>query len=259
MGRQQGKHFAITGASAGIGRAIAVRLGSEGARVSLFSRRQSELEETARLAAEAGAEGTYVHAVDVTDTPALYAAFAAAAEAQGPLWGVVANAGAAIPNMPGPHDAFEQVLQINLVGAYHTVRAALAQMAPSEEERHVVVMSSILGRIGGKGLTGYCASKAGLLGMVRALAHEVGRHEIRVNAVCPGYVETGMGLMAVEGFGANIKGSFEDKVQALYRGVPIRRMSKPDEIAGIVSWLVSGDSVGITGQAIDVNNGMWMG
>jgi NAD(P)-dependent dehydrogenase (short-subunit alcohol dehydrogenase family) len=259
MTTQQGRHFAITGASAGIGRAIAIRLAREGAAVSLFARREDALEETARLAREAGAPATSVHPLDVTDTPAVYASFEAAAARLGPLWGVVANAGAAIPNMPGPHDAFETVLQVNLIGAYHTTRAGLAVMAQSEEARHVVVMSSILGRIGGRGLTGYCASKAGLLGMVRALAHEVGRHEIRVNAICPGYVETGMGLMAVEGFGAGIQGSFEDKVRALYRGTPIRRMSKPEEIAGIVSWLVGPDSVGVTGQAIDVNNGMWMG
>lgn len=259
MSRHEGRHFAITGASGGIGRAIAVRLAGEGASVSLFSRRADALEATAALAREAGAPATSVHPVDVTDTAGLYAAFEKAAEALGPVWGVVANAGAAIPNVPGPHDAFEQVLQINLVGAYHTTRAGLAVMATSTEARHIIVMSSILGRIGGRGLTGYCASKAGLLGMVRALAHEVGRHEIRVNAICPGYVETGMGLMAVEGFGAGIQGSFEDKVKALYRGTPIRRMSKPEDIAGIVSWLVGPDSVGVTGQAIDVNNGMWMG
>lgn len=259
MGRQQGRHFAITGASGGIGRAIAVRLASEGAAVTLLSRRQSALEETAALAEEAGAAGTFVRAVDITDTPGLYAAFAEAKEAQGPLWGVVANAGAAIPNLPGPNDAFEQVLQINLVGSYHTVRAGLSVMAESSDARHIVVMSSILGRIGGRALTGYCASKAGLLGMVRALAHEVGRNEIRVNAICPGYVDTGMGVMAVEGFAGHVQGSFEDKVRAVYKGVPIRRMSTPDQVAGIVSWLVSEDSVGVTGQAIDVNNGMWMG
>ena len=200
-----------------------------------------------------------MQACDVTSRESIDQAFAAASAAGGPLWGVIANAGAAIPNMAGEHDAFEQVLGINLVGAYHTARAGIAHMAASSDARHVVFMSSILGRIGAAGLTGYCASKAGLLGVTRALAHEVGRMEIQVNAICPGYVDTGMGVMAIEAFARGVQGSFEDKVKAAYKGVPIRRMSTPEDIAGIVAWLVGPESRGVTGQAIDVNNGMWMG
>ncbi|MCO4744504.1 MAG: SDR family oxidoreductase [Proteobacteria bacterium] len=257
--RQEGRHYAITGASSGIGRATAVRLGSEGARLSLFSRRVEKLEETARLATEAGATGTFVQACDVVDKASIDAAFDAGAEALGPMWGVVANAGVANMNFPGPNDAFEDILNINLVGAYYTTRAGIRHLAESSEARHVVVMSSLLSRIGGPGITAYCASKAGLLGMVRALAHEMGRFEVQVNAICPGYVDTDMGATAMQMFGRNVDGDLQAKIKAVYKGVPIRRMSAPEDIAGVVAWLVSPDSRGVTGQAIDVNNGMWMG
>jgi NAD(P)-dependent dehydrogenase (short-subunit alcohol dehydrogenase family) len=117
-----------------------------------------------------------------------------------------------------------------------------------------VVTSSILARIGVPGYTAYCASKAGLLGLVRAFAAELAPRQIQVNGICPGWVDTDM---AWEGLDA-MPGSREEAFELAMREVPLRRMSQPEEIAGTVAWLLSPDATGVTGQGIDHNNGAWM-
>ena len=115
--------------------------------------------------------------------------------------------------------------------------------------------SSILARIGVPGYTAYCASKAGLLGLVRSLAAELAPRRIQVNAVCPGWVDTDMawqGLSTWPGLTA------EEAWAIAVQEVPLRRMGRPEEIAATVAWLASDDALGVTGQAIDHNNGAWM-
>ena len=119
----------------------------------------------------------------------------------------------------------------------------------------IVVTSSILARIGVPGYTAYCASKAGLLGLVRSLAAELAPRRIQVNAVCPGWVDTDMawqGLSTWPGLTA------EEAWAIAVQEVPLRRMGRPEEIAATVAWLASDDALGVTGQAIDHNNGAWM-
>jgi NAD(P)-dependent dehydrogenase (short-subunit alcohol dehydrogenase family) len=118
-----------------------------------------------------------------------------------------------------------------------------------------VITSSILSRIGVAGYTGYCASKAALLGLTRSLAAELAPRRIQVNAICPGWVDTDMtrlGLSLFEGL------TEEEAWEVAKQEVPLRRMSDPAEIAGTVAWLLSDDSIGVTGQAIDQNNGAFM-
>ena len=143
----------------------------------------------------------------------------------------------------------------NLVGTYSCVRAAQRHLAPGPGARHVVVTSSILARIAVPGYTGYSASKAGLLGLVRALAAELAPENVQVNAICPGWVNTEMAWQGLEA----AHGTRDDAYEAAMREVPLRRMSEPAEIAGTVAWLLSEDARGVTGQAIDHNNGAWMG
>ena len=172
--RQEGQHFLVTGAGTGIGRAVARRLVAEGARVTAVGRRIEPLE---AVAAEAPGAIT-ARAVDIRDGEALEAVVEASVADHGRFRGVVCNAGIGGANSPGPGDRFFDLVDTNLVGTYRTIRAAQPHLAPGPDTRHVVVMSSILGRIGVPSYTGYCASKAGLLGLVRALAHELAEGNI---------------------------------------------------------------------------------
>ncbi len=123
---------------------------------------------------------------------------------------------------------------------------------------HVVVIASILARIGVAGYTGYCASKAGLLGLVRAFAAELAPAGAHVNAICPGWVDTEMAWEGLDGLAAEIGGTREDAHGIAMSQVPLRRMSAPEDIAGTVAWLLSPDARGVTGQAIDHNGGAFM-
>ncbi len=234
MNRFEGKHVAVTGAARGIGRAIAERLASEGARLTLLDRDEAKL------------EGATVRVVDISDRDAVLAAFAE------PLDALVANAGIGGANEPGKNDRFDEILRTNLYGTYWCVRAAEPLLA---DGGRIVITSSILSRIGVAGYTGYCASKAALLGLTRSLAAELAPRRIQVNAICPGWVDTDMtrlGLSLFEGL------TEEEAWEVAKQEVPLRRMSDPSEIAGTVAWLLSDDAVGVTGQAIDQNNGAFM-
>ncbi len=117
------------------------------------------------------------------------------------------------------------------------------------------MIASILARIGVAYYTGYCASKAGLLGLVRALAAELAPANVQVNAICPGWVSTDMAWDGLDAAGPTRDAAYTEAMRA----VPLRRMSEPDDVAGTVRWLLSPDARGVTGQAIDQNNGAWMG
>ncbi len=236
--RLEGKHVVVTGAGTGIGRAIAQRLAQEGARLTLLARDEARLRDVV--------PGAKTKAVDIRDRDAVLAAF------DEPLDALVANAGIGGPNEAGDGDRWDDILQTNLYGSYWCVRAAEPRLP---DGGRVVVTSSILARIGVSGYTAYCASKAGLLGMVRAFAAELAPRRIQVNAICPGWVNTDMAWQGLSGW----PGLAEDEAWEIAKQeVPLRRMSEPAEIAGTVAWLLSDDALGVTGQGIDHNNGAWM-
>jgi len=230
-------HVAVTGAGTGIGRAIASRLVAEGARVSALARDASRLD-----VGEA-------HACDIRDASQVEAVF----ERIGRLDALVANAGIGGPNEAGPGDRFDDLVATNLTGTYWCARAARRHGA-----RHLVVISSILARIGVPGYTGYCASKAGLLGLVRAFAAELGPDGIQVNAICPGWVDTEMAWEGIDGFAAATGVTRDEAYAEAMKAVPLGRMSRPEDVAGTVRWLLSPDARGVTGQAIDQNGGAFM-
>lgn len=249
------KHVLVTGAGSGIGRAIAQRLDRDGYSLTLVGRRPGALAETAE-----GLHGQPVLApADVTDGEALSAAFDAGVSAHGPLFALVANAGVGGANGPGADDRFDELVGTNLTGSYLSMRAAETHLAPvGDASPRIVAIASILARIGVPGYTGYCASKAGLLGLVRAMALELVPKGVRVNAICPGWVETDMAWEGLDGM-ATAMGITREEAHALaMRDVPIGRMGKPGEIAGLVAWLLGPDSEGVTGTAIDANGGAWM-
>jgi NAD(P)-dependent dehydrogenase (short-subunit alcohol dehydrogenase family) len=246
----EGRHVLVTGASTGIGRAVALRLARDGARVSLLARNLHGLRETAQ---EAG-EGAVVIPADIRDRAAVDDAFEEAVSRHGPLHALVAVSGIGGPNEPGAGDRWLDLVDTNLTGTYWCVRAAQPRLAPAPEPRRLVIVSSILARIGVPGYTGYCASKAGLLGLVRALAAELAPANVLVNAICPGWVDTDMAWQGLDA----MPGTREEAHADAMREVPLGRMSRPDEIAGVVAWLLSPDSATVTGQAIDANGGAFM-
>lgn len=250
----EGRHVVVTGAGTGIGRAIALRLATEGAKLSLFARDAERLRQTAREAKGS----TYVGAADIRSREEVERAFAAAAEVHGPIYALVANSGIGGPNQDGEGDRFDDLIATNLNGTYHCARAALRHLAKGPEARHLVLMSSILGRIGVAGYTGYCASKTGVIGMARAFAAELAPENVQVNAICPGWVDTEMAWVGLRALGDAMGVSVEKAHEVAMSHVPLGRMSKPEHIAGLITWLIGPDAVGVTGQALDMNNGAFM-
>jgi len=263
----EGRHAAVTGAGTGIGRAIALRLAAEGAQVSLIGRREAPLAETAALV-EAAAFTPGIFPGDVRDAKSIAGALGAAADAAGPIDVVIANAGLGGANGPGfqPEgdvDRFGDLVQTNLSGTYHTFRAAIPLLRPPDQEPgpggpHLVAIASILARIGVAGYSGYCASKAGITGLVRAMAMELAPRAIQVNAVAPGWVDTEMAQEGIDGMAAGLGITRQEAHALAMQDVPLGRMGRPEEIAGLVKWLVSADARGVTGQTLDMNGGAYM-
>ncbi len=250
---------AITGAGTGIGRAIALRLAQEGHQLALFARNTGNLEGVANEARSLGAPNVFIQSTDIRDKSSVQKAFKNAHESLGELTALVANSGVGGPNSDGPDDRFDDLIQTNLMGTYYCLRAAQRHMAEGPQPRHFIAIASILGRFGVPGYTGYCASKTGIIGLIRALAHEVAKDEIRVNAICPGWVDTDMAWEGIDGMAAGM-GILREEAHAIaMQQVPVGRMSKPEDIAGVVCWLMSADARGVTGQGIDINGGAWMG
>lgn len=254
------RHIVITGAGTGIGRAIAERLGAEGARLTLLGRRLDRLEET-----RTGIESPAVACLscDIRDRAAVNETFAAAAAELGPVNALVANAGIGGANHPassdaGGEDRFDDIVATNVNGTYSCIRAALHHFAPVGSPRHIVVIASILGRIGVPLYTGYCTSKAALLGMVRAFAVELADSEIPVNAICPGWVNTRMARDGIDAMARDMGTSHDEALRIAMEQVPLGRMSEPEEIAAFTRWLLTPETLGITGQGLDINNGAFM-
>lgn len=251
--RLSGRHVVVTGAGTGIGRAIAARLAAEGARLTLVARTRERLEETA-----ASIGGGTVAPADIRDRDQVDSAFDAGVAANGPVFALVSASGIGGPNVDGPDDRFEDLVATNLTGSYWCARAAQRRLAAGPDARHLVLVVSILARIGVAGYTGYCASKAGMLGLVRALAAELAPDNVQVNGICPGWVDTAMAWEGIDGLAAAIGGTRDDAYAAAMSQVPLARMSQPEDIAGTVAWLLSPDARGVTGQSIDQNGGAFM-
>ena len=249
-------HILVTGAGSGIGKAIALRLATEGAQVSLLGRRMEKLDETKQEISDLGGNSS-AYSCDIREQEQLENTLAILTEEHGPLFAVIANSGIGGPNSPGENDRFEELIQTNLIGTYFTLRAAQKYLL-EEVPTHLIVISSCLARFGVPGYTGYCASKAGLLGMVRAFALEVASQGTQINAICPGWVDTEMATAGLEDMAAGLNISFEEAKEQAMKAVPLGYMGKPKDVAGMVAWLISEDARGMTGQTLDINGGSWM-
>ncbi|MFC5722935.1 3-oxoacyl-[acyl-carrier-protein] reductase [Streptomyces gamaensis] len=236
----------VTGGSRGIGRAVVARLAADGFDVAFCYRSHSGAADAA--AEEARAAGARVHArqVDVADAAQAKDFVASAAEELGPLSAVVTSAGITRdrPLALMTEQEWREVLETNLSGTYNICRAAVFPMM-KQRGGAVVTLSSIAGVNGNATQTNYAASKAGIIGFTLSLAKEVGRYGIRANVVAPGLITTDMTAELPEAV-----------TKQLVESIPLGRAGTPEEVADLVSFLVSDRAAYLTGQVVEINGGL---
>jgi NAD(P)-dependent dehydrogenase (short-subunit alcohol dehydrogenase family) len=247
-----GRHALVTGAGRGIGAAIAQRLAGEGARVTLVSRSERQLQETAAPLGEAA----QCIVADMTDLHAVSRAFESAAGSFGPVDMLINNAGQAqsAPLQRTSDELWHNLIAVNLTGTFHGIRAVLPAMLERKFGR-IVSIASTAGLKGYPYVAAYCASKHGVIGLTRALALEVGQRNITVNAVCPGYTETDLVRDTIANIQKVTGRSAEEAREALTRTNPQGRLIQPMEIAHTVLWLCLPGSESVNGQSIAVAGG----
>jgi 2-hydroxycyclohexanecarboxyl-CoA dehydrogenase len=243
----EGRAVVVTGGASGIGRATALLLAREGARVIVGD---VDEERGRAVAADATGAGLAVEflPLDLTEPPSI-ADFAAAAQQQAPrLDGLVNGAGwdRIQPFLDNPPEMWERLIAINLLGAVRLTRALLPPMVEVRAGK-VVNISSDAGRVGSTGETVYAAAKGGLIAFTKSLAREMARYHINVNCVCPGPTDTPL-----------FQAQPERMREALTRAIPFRRIARPEEIAETVMFFLSRRSDYITGQVLSVSGGLTM-
>lgn len=248
------RHALVTGAGSGIGAAIATALAQSGYRVSLLGRRLEALENTARSVADADRCACF--SCDVTMETSVDHAFSQT-EAHFGTVDVLVNCAGAAPTMPFHKlsaSQWQQVLDVNLNGVFHCCARAIGPMLAQGAGR-IVNIASTASLKGYAYVTAYCAAKHGVLGLTRALALETARKGITVNAVCPGYTDTGLIREAVANIVAKTGRSEDEALREFTRTNPQGRLIEPQEVADTVLWLCSDSARSVTGQAISLSGG----
>lgn len=246
MNSLEGKIALVTGASRGIGRAIAIKLASEGAYVIVnYNGSKDRAEETVKTIEEAGGKAECM-AFSVADAAACNAAIDELLKKHGQIHILVNNAGITRDNllMAMKEEDYDAVLDTNLKGAFHTMKA-LARNFLKLRGGRIINIASVSGVIGNPGQANYSASKAGLIGMTKAVAREFATRGICVNAVAPGFIGTEM----VEAMPESAKATIQDQI-------PMKKIGQPEDIAEAVAFLASDAAGYITGQVLCVDGGM---
>jgi 3-oxoacyl-[acyl-carrier protein] reductase len=234
----------VTGASRGIGRAVAVRLARAGFAIAINYRERHKAAEETRAAIEDAGGTAALLPFDVSDRAACAAALEADLAANGSYFGVVCNAGVhadgPFPGLTG--EAWDRVIRTNLDGFYNVLHPLVMPMVRARRGGRIVTIASTSGVKGNRGQVNYSASKAGLIGATRSLALELAKRQITVNSVAPGLIQTEM----VEGL----------PLEELSRLIPMRRLGTAEEVAGVVAFLCSDEAAYVTGQVLSVDGGL---
>ena len=238
------KSVLVTGSSRGIGKAIALHLARDDYDIVLHCRsRREEADNVARSIVALGRQARVLQ-FDVGERHAVAAALKADIEQHGCYYGVVCNAGIArdnvCPAMSG--EDWDIVLKTNLDGFYNVLNPLIMPMVRRRAPGRIVTLTSVSGLIGNRGQVNYSAAKAGIIGASKALALELAKREITVNCVAPGLIETEM--------------TRDVQLQEVLKLIPLRRIGKPEEVAAVVSFLLTDEAAYITRQVISVNGGL---
>ncbi len=245
-------NYLITGAGSGIGKAIAIELAKHNNNCYLLGRNEKNLNETLSLLKEGDHK---IIAADITDPLSLQNIIDNNTDLV--LDGIMANAGIGGENSFSEKDRWNKIIGTNLTGTYLTVQYFLPALRKSKSAtKHILITSSVLARLGVMNYSAYCASKAGLLGLMRSWAIQYAPENILVNAICPGWVNTDMAQQGLQGIADNIGISKSEFYDIAMQSVPIKKMSEPEEIASLVYYLFN--QISITGQTIDINGGAVM-
>lgn len=243
-----GKVALVTGASRGIGKAIACKLAREGAKVIINYNGSKEKAEAVKSEIEAAGGQAEVYQCDVSDYTACETFIQTVIKEEGSLDILVNNAGITKDGllMKMSEEDFDKVLDTNLKGAFNTIRFASRQMLKQKSGR-IINMSSVVGVIGNAGQANYAASKAGVIGLTKAAARELASRGITANAIAPGFIETDMTDV------------LSDKVkEASEAQIPLGHFGKPEDVAAAAAFLASEEAGYITGQVLHVDGGMCM-
>ncbi|MGE0550362.1 MAG: 3-oxoacyl-ACP reductase FabG [Kofleriaceae bacterium] len=246
----QGKVALVTGASRGIGRAIAVALGRRGAKVIInFASREDAAQAAAADVTQAGGQAA-IAKFDVADGAAVTEAIKAIGKEHGGLDILVNNAGVAVNGllMRFTDDQWAKTINTNLSGAFHCIRAASMLLLRAKEAGRIVNITSVVGEMGNGGQIAYSASKAGMIGLTMSAARELSSRGVTCNAVSPGFIETDMTAEHLP----------EAQRAKLMEQIPLSRIGRSEEVADVVAFLAGPEASYITGQVLRVNGGMLM-
>jgi 3-oxoacyl-[acyl-carrier protein] reductase len=246
-GELAGRVSLVTGASRGIGRAVAVELARRGSAVALAARQETALADTAAACA---AHGVTVHLVpmDVADPASVRDGVDRAAAAAGRIDHLVNNAGVTGDGLVlrMKREEWDRVLDTNLSGAFEVTRAVLPAMVRARYGR-IVNISSVVALMGNPGQANYCAAKAGLIGLTKSLARELASRQITVNAIAPGFIDTDMTRAIAE--------PAREKMTGM---IPLGRLGSPEDVAAGVAFLVGPGGAYITGEVLNISGGLYM-
>jgi len=245
----KGKVALVTGASRGIGRAIAVALAKGGASVALnYAGNEAAAAEALALCQQAGAAKAKLYKFDIADSAACAKAVDEVVADMGGLQILVNNAGIALDGlvMRVKDEDWARQLQVNLTGTFNLIRAATRPLMKAKGGS-IVNVSSVVGEMGNGGQAAYSAAKAGQIGLTKTVARELASRNVRCNAVTPGYIETDM-----------TAGIAEAGKQKLQEMIPLARLGTAEDVANAVAWLASDQASYVTGAVLRVNGGMYM-
>lgn len=246
MSQLDGKIALVTGASRGIGKAIATQLAQQGATVIGTATSENGAQAISDYLSEFGGKG---FALNVTDKESVDTTIKAINEVHGGIDILVNNAGITRDNllMRMKDDEWQDIIDTNLTSIFTLSKAVLRGMMKKRFGR-IVNIGSVVGSAGNAGQANYAAAKAGVIGFSKSIAREVASRGITINVVAPGFIDTDM-----------TKALTDDQKEAIFKDIPANRLGEPDEIAATVAFLVSDGAAYITGETIHVNGGMYMG